>query len=289
MRQTNELGDFLRARRALVRPEDVGVTPGTGHRRVPGLRRAEVALLAGISSDYFVRLEQGRDRHPSAEVVAALARALRLDADATAHLRRLARPSPRRPARRRPEHVSAGMRHLVMSRTDMPAFVLGRYLDVLVANALAVALSPCHAPGVNALRAAFLDPEPRALYEHDWDGILANLVAGVRAMVGPETHDPYLSEMVGELSARSEEFRRLWARHDVRPRVGGTALLHHPRVGPLELNYEKLGIPGTGGQVLVVFHAAPGSEAAGSLTRLGRLAAAGPVVPDAMGSSAQRT
>lgn len=253
---------------------------------MPGLRREEVALLAGISSEYYLRLEQGRDHHPSAQVVDALARVLTPDEDAVAHLHRLARPEPRRAARRRREHVSAGMRQLVMSYIGTPAFILGRYLDVLVANPLAIALSPCHREGVNALRAAFLDPEPRALYADDWDRTLSDLVAGVRALAGPETRDPHLAELVGDLSARSEGFRRLWTRHDVRPCTSGATLLHHPQVGPLRLNYEKLAVTGADGQVLVIFHAAPGSDAARSLAVLADLAPAGETVPGAIEPSA---
>ncbi|MFC7648549.1 hypothetical protein ACFQX6_54990 [Streptosporangium lutulentum] len=163
-----------------------------------------------------------------------------------------------------------------MAHTDMPAFIMGRYLDVLVANPLATALSACHAAGVNALRAAFLDPEVRALYEDDWENNSCGLVAAVRALAGPESRDAHLAELVGELSVRSEEFRRLWARHDVKPRVSGVVLLNHPQVGPLELNYEKLAVTGTDGQVLVVFHAAPGSDAAQSLALLAHLASTGP-------------
>jgi transcriptional regulator with XRE-family HTH domain len=282
MSEINELGAFLRARRDLTRPEDVGVSPG-GRRRVPGLRRDEVAQLAGISSEYYLRLEQGRDQHPSAQVLDALARALGLAAEATAYLHKLAVPERRRPAQGRPERVPAGIRELVMSRTDMPAMVLGRYQDVLVANPLTGALHNM-ASGGNALRAAFLDPALRALYEDGWDRHVSGLVAALRSLAGPEARDPVLAELVGELSVRSEEFRRLWARHDVRPRTGGVVRIRHPQVGRLELNYEKLGVTGTDGQVLVLFHAAPGSEAARSLSLLAHLvpdvpAGAGPPRP----------
>ncbi|WP_406466433.1 helix-turn-helix transcriptional regulator [Streptomyces sp. NBC_01594] len=272
MNQTNELGAFLRARRDLTKPEEVGLAVH-GRRRVPGLRREEVAQLAGISSEYYLRLEQGRDQHPSAQVLDALARVLGLEAEAAAYLHRLAAaPARRRTARRRPERVADGIRQFVMSRTDIPAMVLGRYQDVLVSNALAVALSPAHAPGENALRTAFLDPAVRALYEEDWDHIVTGLVAGVRALAGPESRDQHLAELVGELSVRSEEFRQLWARHEVAPRTSGSTLVVHPQVGPMELSYEKLAVTGTDGQVLVFFHAAPHSEAAQSLALLAHIA-----------------
>nr|WSZ97699.1 helix-turn-helix transcriptional regulator [Streptomyces sp. NBC_00857] len=272
MSENTELGVYLRARRDLTRPVDVGLVV-TGRRRVPGLRRDEVAQLAGISGEYYVRLEQGRDRHPSAQVLDALARVLCLEPAATAYLHQIAKPASRRRARRRPERVPEGIRRLVMSRTDIPAMVLGRYQDVLVANDLAVALSSAHVPGENALRAAFLDPEVRALYEDDWDHIASGLVAGLRALAGPESRDRHLAELVGELSVRSEEFRRLWARHEVGPRTSGSSCLQHPQVGAMELAYEKLAVAGTDGLILVLFHAAPGSEAAQSLALLAQIAA----------------
>jgi transcriptional regulator with XRE-family HTH domain len=288
MTKTNELGAFLRARRDLTGPEAVGLEPG-GRRRVPGLRRDEVAQLAGISSEYYLRLEQGRDQHPSAQVLDALARVLGLEEAAVTYLHRLAQPGTRHPARRRPERVPDGIRQLVMSRTDLPTMVLGRYQDVLVANPLAVALSPANAPGVNALHAAFLDPELRALYEDAWDHIASGLVAGLRALAGPESRDPRLAELVGELSVRSDEFRRLWARHDVRPRLSGVARLNHPQVGRMELNYEKLAIIGTDDQILVMFHAVPGSEAAQSLALLAHLASSAPAGTDTTAAPAPRT
>ncbi|MDG4759012.1 helix-turn-helix transcriptional regulator [Micromonospora sp. WMMD710] len=267
MSTAGPLGEYLRARRELIGPGDVGLPPH-GRRRVPGLRREELALLAGISADYYLRLEQGRDRRPSTQVLDALARALRLDAEATAHLHRLGRqPSSRRPTRR-PERVPVGIRQLVGSWTQQPAFVHGRHLDVLFANPLATALAPIYAVGVNLLRAVFLDPSVPSLYPAS-EAVAANAVAGLRAQVGAEVDDPRLTELVEELSAGSERFRRLWARHDVVARAGGgTRVFHHPRVGELELRYEKLTINGTT-QSLVVYHAEPGSPSARSLARLG--------------------
>jgi transcriptional regulator with XRE-family HTH domain len=277
MSPTNLLGEFLRARRDLVRPEDAGLPPGTGRRRVLGLRREEVALLAGISSEYYLRLEQGRDQHPSPQVIDSLARVLHLEHEAAAYLRKLAEPEPepepgrRRPQRRAAERVGAGLRQFVLSRTDTPAFVQGRYMDVLVANPLATALSPCYREGANLLRSAFLDPQVRALYE-DWEQTSASTVASLRTLAGPESNDARLAELVGELSVRSDEFRRLWARHDVRPRTSGVARIHHPQVGLLELNYEKLAVTGADGQLLVIYHAEPGSQATERLALLAHLA-----------------
>src|SRR6476619_4121274 len=156
MPTTNAIGEYLRARRELVQPEDVGVQD-LGRRRTPGLRREEVAMLAGVSSDYYIRLEQGRDQHPSVQVLDALARALQLDDDATAHLHALATPVARRRRRStpRPEKVPTGIAQLIATWHETPAYVYGRYMDVLAANALATALGPHYVPGTNMLRAAF--------------------------------------------------------------------------------------------------------------------------------------
>ncbi|MFJ3779047.1 helix-turn-helix transcriptional regulator [Streptomyces sp. NPDC090075] len=273
----SELGAFLRAHRDRVRPEDVGVS-AHGRRRVPGLRREEVARLAGLSAQYYLRLEQGRDHHPSAQVLDALARALDLDAEATAYLHDLATPVRTTPAHHG-EHVRDGIRQFVLSRTDVPAVVMNRYQDVLVANSLAAALSPVNLPGGNALRAVFLDPAVRAMYDGDdqaWERVAATMVAGIRALAGPESRDRRLAELVGELSLHSAEFSRLWARHEVATCPGGRVVLTHPRVGRMELNYEKLAISGTRGQQLLLFHAAPDDESARSLGLLADLAHSGP-------------
>jgi transcriptional regulator with XRE-family HTH domain len=271
MNGTNALGEFLRARRALVRPEDVGITSG-GVRRVPGLRREEVAMLAGISSDYYLRLEQGRDRNPSVQVLQALARVLCLDDDMTTHLIGLARPvrtgSPRRTAR--PEKVPTSIRRLIDGWTGNPAYVQNRFTDILAVNALAAALSPNYAPGVNLIRAVFLDPAERAL-RRDWEDATAEGVASLRAHAGSDVDDPRLVELVGELSVHSERFRTLWSRHDVRPRRSRLSRLTHPQVGDLELHSNKFGISGADDLVLVVFHPEPGSRSADLLAMLGSL------------------
>ncbi|MFD7313692.1 helix-turn-helix domain-containing protein [Streptomyces sp. NPDC059883] len=263
---TSSLGDFLHARRALVRPEEVGLT-ASPHRRLPGLRREEVAALAGISAAYYLRLERGRDRRPSPEVTDALARVLRLDADARVHLHALARGRPAYPAPYAPETVPEPVRRLVLSRTDTPAFVQGRYHDVLVANPLATALSPSYRTGVNLLRATFLSDRVRVLYD-DWDRVSASVVASVRAQAGPAPTDPRFAALIAELRSGSEEFRLLWDRHDVRPRTAGGTRLVHPTLGVLDLSYEKLSLLPDEGQVLVVYHAAPGSREAALLASL---------------------
>lgn len=261
----NRLGDYLRARRSLVRPEDVGLPPG-GRRRVRGLRREELALLAGISSDYYVRLEQGRDQHPSVQVLDALARVLRLDPAATAHLHRLAAPAPRRsptPARMPP---SVGW--LVDRWTDTPAYVHDRLTNVLAANAVATALSPNYAPGRNLIKGMFLDPAERAL-RPGWEQTAAKGVAGLRSLAHAD--DPELTALVAELSAGSERFRELWNRHDVKARTGQVVRFEHPRVGPLDLYGDKFTIDGTDGLMFVVQQAEPGSRSAEALALLAGL------------------
>ena len=273
MQSGNALGEYLRARRELVSPESAGI-PHIGRRRVPGLRRDELSLLAGVSTDYYVRLEQGRDRHPSAQVLDALARALQLDDEATAHLHALAGPERRAHRSGEPlERVPASIRQLIAGWHDTPAYVQGRRMDVLAANPVATALSPLFTPGVNLLRAAFLDPSVRTLFGDQWESLAHNAIAGLRARIGPEVDDP-LNELVGELSVRSDHFRSLWARHDIRARTsGGTRHLYHPQVGELELHYEHLQISGTDGQTMIIYHADPGSPTAQALALLATLPA----------------
>jgi transcriptional regulator with XRE-family HTH domain len=266
--ERNLLGEYLRARRERVGPEQVGL-PRSGVRRVPGLRREEVALLAGISADYYLRLEQGRDRNPSVQVLESVARVLQLDDAGTAYLLGLAGDRPRRrrrPARR--ETVPAGTRKL-LGAIGLPAFVEGRYLDVLAANSLATAVSPRLVAGRNRLRDVFLDPAEQALYAgYDPALIAAEMVAGFRQVVGAETDDPRLVELVGELSLASPAFREAWARHDVMVREGAAVTLDHPVVGPLALNREKLAVGGAPGLTLVVYHADVGTAAADKLQML---------------------
>ncbi|MFE7123817.1 helix-turn-helix domain-containing protein [Streptomyces sp. NPDC057617] len=257
--EPNLLGDYVRARRELVTPEQVGI-PVLGVRRVPGLRREEVAMLAGISADYYLRLEQGRDRNPSVQVLESLARVLRLDDDATAYLLRLGAAKPRRPRRRpRKETVPPGIAKLVAA-LPLPALVEGRYFDVLTANALATALSPRLTAGGNRLRDVFLDPAEQALYP-DWEDAATGMVAGFRESVGTDTDDPRFIELVGELSLASPRFSELWARHDVEACEGTPKTIDHPQVGALRLNRERLAVAGTTGQTLVVYHPDLGTNA----------------------------
>ncbi len=261
----NPLGDYLRARRELVTPEQAGI-PVLGARRVPGLRREEVAMLAGISADYYLRLEQGRDRNPSVQVLESIARVLQLDDDTTVYLLGMAADKPRRRRRPTKEVVPSSMEKLVAS-LPLPAFVEGRYLDVLAANPLAGAISPRLVVGANRLRDVFLDPAERALFP-DWERATEGLIAGFRQSVGTDTYDPRFIELVGELSIASPRFRQLWARHDVGARRGAIMRFDHPQLGELVLNREKLLITGTEGMMLVMYHPDAQSESADKLALL---------------------
>ncbi|MEV0995835.1 helix-turn-helix transcriptional regulator [Nonomuraea sp. NPDC050202] len=268
----NLLGQFLRARRELLQPEDLGMPAGT-RRRVLGLRREEVAQLAGVSTDYYVRLEQGRERHPSAQVVDALARALELEEDAAAHLHQLSRPAPaRRRPRPRREQVSPNLVRMMAAWPHTPAVVLGRCLTVLAANPLGKALFDGHAYSHDLVRLVFLDPDAREFYP-DWDRVAVNTVGGLRSAAGTDYDDPRLIEVVGELSLKSETFRKLWARHDIRQKTHETKRFRHPLVGPLTLHYESLTVNSAPSQQLVVYQAAPGSPSEEALSLLGSLTA----------------
>jgi transcriptional regulator with XRE-family HTH domain len=278
MDSENRLGEFLRARRARVLPSDAGLPEDDRPRRVAGLRREELAQLAGVSTNYIVRLEQGRDRHPSPSVLDALASALALDDAATAHLHQLGTPTNERPrgGHRRPpaDTVAPAVRRVLERLDDLPVSVMNRFGDVLANTPLAAALMPGLPAGVNAYRATFLDPAVRELFGDGWDRIARSVVAGLRAVSADASGDPRLVDLVGELSLESEVFRRLWARHDVRPRVGrGTTVLHHPQVGRVELAWEKLDISGSPGQILVIHQPEPGSASERALVLLASLTA----------------
>jgi transcriptional regulator with XRE-family HTH domain len=242
-----ELGDFLRSRRARLQPQDVGL-PDYGRRRVPGLRREELAQLAGVSVDYYVRLEQGRDIQPSDSVLDAVATALRLDDAERAHLITLVRPRER--ARRRAtERVRPHVRDLV-ARMDFPALVTGRRMDVLASNPIARALlGELREP--NMARHAFLDEGARVLYV-DWEQIAADTVAFLRLTAAEDPDDAQFVELIGELSLHSAQFRKLWAKHDVKAKTFGVKRYDHPQVGRLDLHWETLKLADPG-QVLVTY------------------------------------
>jgi transcriptional regulator with XRE-family HTH domain len=272
-----DVREFLMSRRAKVTPQDAGVVGGT-NRRVPGLRRSEVAALAGVSVEYYAKLERGAIGGASASVLDAVALALRLDDTERAHLLDLARaadgvPSSGR-ARRRATRSSVARPSLqwaLAAITDGVAFVRDQRQDLLATNALGRAFySPVLGDGgrvPNLARFQFLDPAARDFYP-DWDLFAEMCVAIMRTEAGRDPHDKGLQDLVGELSTRSDVFRRLWGAHDVRTHGAGTKRFHHPVVGELTLAYEELAITAEPGQVLMVYTAEPGSASADRLRLL---------------------
>lgn len=268
-----ELGEFLRTRRAGQTPEDVGLTSAVGGaRRVPGLRREEVALLAGVSVDYYTRLEQGRERTPSAQVLCALGAALRLDDDGLAHLYRLAGMAPRASAARVTDHVHSDLLRLMAAWPDNPALVYNRAYDVLAANPIAEALFGAFALSRNLMLLVFFDPQARDFYT-DWRAIAENAVAGLRLSHGTSPDDPRVRAVLAQLLEHSGEFREIWAHHDARGKALATKTFRHAAVGVLELSMQTFDVRAAPGQELVVYQAEPVSASAERLALLGSLAA----------------
>jgi transcriptional regulator with XRE-family HTH domain len=266
MDQNVEIKEFLRSRRARIRPEDAGVPTHGGPRRVPGLRREELAQLAGVSVDYYIRLEQGRNLNPSEAVLDAVSRALRLDSTERAHLFDLARPAParRRRAPRRPQRVSPVMHQLLetLEQSASPAFIIGRRMDVLAINRLGRALIcdfyALPAGRRNKARFMFLDENARSLYQ-DWDIVAAETAAVLRLDAGRHPDDPDLAALVGELSVRSKHFRHCWADRKVLVRTTGQKRYHHPVVGELTIDYQALTLPEDPEQTLFIYTTKPGT------------------------------
>ncbi|MFJ8825761.1 helix-turn-helix transcriptional regulator [Streptomyces sp. NPDC102467] len=277
MNELGDIGDFLRSRRARIRPEEVGL-PGHGRRRVAGLRREEVAQLAGVSVDYYIRLEQGRGTSVSDAVLDAVARVLRLDDTEQTYLRAVARPAgTRRRAAERPaaQRVRPGLRLLLDTIEKAPAFVLGRRMDVLAWNALGDAVlgfSAMRPKDRNMPRQVFLAPAARDLYP-EWPAVAAETVAYLRLDAGAHPQDPQLASLVGELSLASKDFRRLWADHQVKEKSNGAKRMLHPVAGELALPYETLTVTGEPDQMLVVYTPEPGSVTEERLRMLGSWAA----------------
>ncbi|WP_411105725.1 helix-turn-helix transcriptional regulator [Streptomyces sp. cmx-4-9] len=270
--QRAELGEFLRSRRARLRPEDVGLPDYGRHRRVPGLRREELAQLAGVSVAYYTRLEQGNGQNVSAQVLDAIARALRLDGTETAHLTHLARPAPRRRRQPpRPQQVRPGLRTLLEAMEGVPAYLVGRRQDVIGWNRAAAEVfgdfGALPAAERNLVRMVFLDPATAELYA-DWECRACEVVSNLRMYAGRHPEDEQLSALVGELSVKNEEFRRLWAAHTVADKTHGVKRLRHPLVGELSLSFQTLRLPDDPEQALVVYHAAPGSPSEDALRML---------------------
>ncbi|WP_282700498.1 helix-turn-helix transcriptional regulator [Streptomyces sp. CC219B] len=274
----DDLADFLRTRRARVLPESAGI-PADPRRRVSGLRREEVAHLSGVSVDYYVRLEQGRARRPSAQVLDALARTLRLDEAERAHLHRLAHRPTHAPRRASAVRLRPELLRVLDLVADAPAFLIDHRLTVLAANRLADLLYGRPLQGLNIARHVFLTEEGRALFA-DWEACTLDTVGHLRLSAGHHPDDPELASLIGELAMHSERFRRLWARADVRPRTHGRKAYHHSLVGQLELHQENFALPDTTGAELIVQSAAPGTAAHDSLRLLAGLGAPAPAPGD---------
>ena len=267
-----ELSEFLRTRRARLKPEDVGLRSFGRYRRVPGLRREELAQLAGVSVAYYTRLEQGNGRNVSAEVLDSIARALRLSDAEHAHLTHLAKPKQhkKKPAARS-QQVRGALLQLLDSMDGVPAYISGRRSDILAWNRMAAAVfgdwGELPAQERNWARMVFLQPEYRDLFV-EWEQKASDVVSFLRMDAGCYPDDPRLSALVGELSVKSEEFRRLWATHDVREKSYGVKHLRHPLVGELKLNFEAFRLADDEGQALMTYHAEPGSPSAEALRLL---------------------
>jgi len=260
-----ELGRFLRARRTQTRPDQVGLTAGAGLRRTPGLRREELATLAGISIDYYVRLERGKETRPSPSVLDALARALRLDDAEHQHLRELAAQAARYASEPPPPSrtVSPHLQLVLETLRPSPAYVISRGMDLLAWNpgglALYAGLADWPATERNLARYLFLHPTAHTLFRDDWEYQVRGCVARLRAQAGIDPDAPDLTGLVGELLLKSPEFAGLWERYDVVGRKKGQKTFQHPQVGPLTLTGQSLHIEDTPGQRLGVYTAEPGT------------------------------
>lgn len=276
----DEIRQFLTSRRARITPQEAGLPAYGGNRRVKGLRRHEVATLAGVSVEYYAKLERGNLAGVSEGVLEAVARALRLGEAERAHLLDLARTanhtSATAPRRRRAGKVRPGVLRLLETITDGPAFVRNGRLDLLAANDLARALySPVFANPANRgnlARFRFLDPASDELYP-DWEDSASTTVNLLRTEAGRDPYNPDLTELIGELSTRSQEFRTRWAAHDVRLHHTGTKRFHHPLVGALDLAFEAMPLPADPGLTLTAYHAEPGSPSHEGLRLLASWAA----------------
>ncbi|MFF7636520.1 helix-turn-helix domain-containing protein [Kitasatospora sp. NPDC008050] len=274
-----EFRDFLTSRRARITPEQAGLPTNGGNRRVTGLRREEVALLAGVSADYYIKLERGNARGVSDSVLQALSRALHLDEAERAHLFALAaaaNTSARTPTRTPKPHVRPSIQRILDSMSTAPAYVRNRRLDILATNPLGKALlapilaTPRRPP--NVARFMFLDPTATDYYP-DWERMAAGTVAILRAEAGRDPHDKALIDLVGELSTQSDLFRTHWATHNVRQHRGGVKRLHHPVVGELTLSYEALELTADTGLTLMAYSAEPATPACDALNLLASWAA----------------
>jgi transcriptional regulator with XRE-family HTH domain len=263
-----ELADFLRARRSVLSPGQVGLRD-SGDRRVAGLRREEVAELAAVSPDYYRRLEQGRERHPSQQVLVALARALRLDDHGCRHLFEIGSAIASVPDGRSLQEVSDGSRLLIDHALDAPASVIGPASDILAVNSLAATLYSPFARIDNLAMMVFLDSAARDFYP-DWEAVARVSVANLRAASSQFPHEPRVAEVIGELSMESKSFTSLWAEHEVRPRVEAEEVFCHPLAGEMRVKFIALAISGNPAQRIYVYMPLPGTPGAHTLRDLDR-------------------
>ena len=267
---TNDLGLFLTARRAALSPDAADIR-WSGVRRVPGLRREEVAMLAGVSVDYYARLEQGREQNPSASVLHALSRALDLAPDAREHLFRLAGATPSASLSPVSEQIDPSLHRLMDAWPDTPALVLNRRLDILALNPLARALYSPFEVTENLARMVFVDPTGAAFFD-DWDRSAQACVANIRLALGYDPHDGAALALVEELAV-SPRFRALWAKNDARGKTHEAKAFVHPDVGRLTLEFSSFDVRGAAGQQLIVYRAEPASASDHALRLLASIAA----------------
>ena len=291
----DDIREFLTSRRAKITPEQAKLPAYGGNRRVAGLRREEVAMLAGVSVDYYTKLERGNFGSVSEGVLEALVRALQLDEAEREHLFHLATATATiRPGRRQaaPQTVRQAVQRVVDGLVDAPAFVRNARRDLLASNALGRALySPMYEgvearQTVNTVRFLFFNPNARTFFR-DWNKAASDVVANLRTEVGRDPYDRGLQELIGELSTRSPEFSSLWADHDVRFHDTGLKALHHPEVGDVDLTFEVMDLPADTGQALIVYGAEPGSKTEEALRLLSISAATS--VQDSAASESRQT
>ena len=274
MDNSSEVRDFLTSRRARISPEQAGLPTYRGKRRVPGLRREEVSLLSGVSADYYTRLERGDLSGVSESVLDAVCRALQLDEAERTHLFDLARtagPTGRPHPTRSRRGLRPGVQRILDSMSTTPAYVRNGRFDIPGANRLGQALFADlydgEKPGLNLARYLFLDPRSRDFYV-EWDRVARDCAQALRIEAGRDPYDRALTDLVGELSTRSEEFRQWWAAHDVKLHRTATKRMHHPVVGDIELTGEALELPGDTGLTIITYTVEPDSDSSHALAFL---------------------
>ena len=282
MDNRNDIREFLTSRRERLTPQDVGLPDFGGRRRVKGLRREEVALIAGMSTEYYVRLERGNATGVSEAVLNGISRALQLDEAEHSHLYALVRASNQGadPGRRRgpsrPQRVRPNVQQLIDAMGNVPVFIQNGRLDAVATNRLGAALFSemfvMPQRPMNAARFIFLDPRAQVFYR-EWESNARQIVALLRAEAGRSPYDRILTDLVGELATRSDLFRTLWASHDVREHRTGSKSLHHPVVGDLDLTFEAMNLTSDPGLQMLAFFAAPGSPSHDGLLLLANWAA----------------